>query len=418
MGVEEKTASTTEGTMRRFTASSKRSSTSPRAPRLVRPCSLCRALPALLTCLLALAGAASFPVAAQVAKQSNDSLSKLAFRSEELAPSQRIAPLDAYRPAAPSAAASAVASNWAAFSREHAGWQASVDQRTGLVASAEGPGIPWIPGRGNKLGPSDVSRFLKRSGGEADLSTLEGIARRELGRLSPLLAAGGQQLVLNQGRSGHPADHLWVVDFDLVRDGLVVEGAHVVFRVNNGNLIQFGSENLPAPGSPVPPTAKSRQQALAALSSYVGGLTARDKLLDSGSLHLLPANAVDASLAARFEPGRGRKIVKVWQFTFHRDGVQGTWRARVDAATGKLLDFVDVNQYATAQATGGIFPNSPTDPEVVRPMPYADLSGGANANSAGLFPFSGGVANSTLAGPFVKINGTCGGVSQGSDPAR
>ena len=33
----------------------------------------------------------------------------------------------------------------------------------------------------------------------------------------------------------------------------------------------------------------------------------------------------------------------------------GTWRARVDAATGEVLEIADVNDYALAQATGGIY---------------------------------------------------------------
>lgn len=60
---------------------------------------------------------------------------------------------------------------------------------------------------------------------------------------------GPATLVLNRERSGRKADHLWVADFDLVLDGIAVDGAHVVFRVNYGNLIQFGTEGLPNPGA-------------------------------------------------------------------------------------------------------------------------------------------------------------------------
>jgi len=356
-----------------------------------------------LVCLLAIAIAASGPAAAQVAKQSNDALSKLAFRSEELAPSQIIVPLADSRSAAPSA----VRSGWEAFrGRTKVEWRASVDQRTGLIAAAEGGGIPWIPGRGNSLTPA--------AGRELSLGTLEAIARRELELLGPALGLTGKDLVLNQGRSGHPADYLWVVDFDLVRDGLVVEGAHVVFRVNNGNLIQLGSELLPSPGATVPPTTVDRFKARAVVAKYIGGLTAKDTLLDAGSLHLLPANAGSSRGALGFAPGQGRTIVKVWQLTFRRRGVMGTWRARVDASSGKLLELVDVNAYATAQITGGIFQSSPAvGPEVTRAMPFADAAGGA-ANSAGLYNFTA-LTNSTLNGPFVQIFDTCGGISQASD---
>ena len=46
--------------------------------------------------------------------------------------------------------------------------------------------------------------------------------------------------------------HVWFVDFDVLAGGRKIEGARVVFYVNNGNLIAFGSENLPAPGTRVP----------------------------------------------------------------------------------------------------------------------------------------------------------------------
>src|SRR5262249_25579005 len=153
---------------------------------------------------------------------------------------------------------------------------------------------------------------------------------------------------------------LWFVDYDVVRDGLPIEGARVVFRVNNGNLIQFGTENLPSPGAVVPPTNLTRDSALAALSQYIGGFSAADSFRDNGSLHLLRANRVDNGAAEGFQFGQGRGIAKVWQFVFHRDGVMGTWQARVDAATGEILQLQDINDYALAQATGGIYQNSPT----------------------------------------------------------
>ncbi len=357
----------------------------------------CRAI-RLVVCLLVFAIAASGPAAAQKLKPSTSALSKLTLRSEALAPSQIIVPLAEFQRLAPSAAAT----GWEAFrNRAKTEWQASVDQRNGLIAAAEGGGVAWIPD-------------AKEGGREVNLAALEAIARRELEGLGPLLGVTNKELVLNQGRSGHPTDHLWNVDFDVVRDGLVVEGAHVVFRVNNGKLIQFGSELLPSPGAPVPPTTVDRSKAHAAVSRYVGGLTARDKILDAGSLHLLPANAGGRRDARGYEPGQGRRLVKVWQIVFRRQGVMGTWRARVDATSGKLLEFVDINRYATAQVTGGIFLVSPAvGAEVTRAMPFADAAGGT-ASSSGLYNFTL-PTSSTLSGPFVRISDTCGGISQASD---
>ena len=65
-------------------------------------------------------------------------------------------------------------------------------------------------------------------------------------RVKSFLGIDPSQLVLNRGRSGQPSGHVWFVDYDVVGDGLKIEGARVVFRVNNGNLIQYGTENLPS----------------------------------------------------------------------------------------------------------------------------------------------------------------------------
>ena len=48
-------------------------------------------------------------------------------------------------------------------------------------------------------------------------------------------------------------------------------------------------------------------------------------------------------------------------------------------------------------------------------MPYANLSSGGFANSAGLYTFGGSAITSTLVGQYVKISDTCGAISQGSD---
>src|SRR4051812_26814773 len=74
-------------------------------------------------CLLAAVIAASVPAAAQIVKPSDSALSRLAFRSEELAPSQVIVPLGESQ----NAARSAALASWEAFrGRAKADWRASI----------------------------------------------------------------------------------------------------------------------------------------------------------------------------------------------------------------------------------------------------------------------------------------------------
>src|SRR5919106_3931314 len=240
---------------------------------------------------------------AQVVKESSSSLESLAFVSERLRPSQALERLEDVQSVIPAE----VGSSWQSFLLDNGGtWQGYVDARNGRVVALEGSGIPWVPGRGNGLAKAKV-----------DLATVESVARAFLPKVAHLLGVDPASLVLNQGRSGQPAEHVWFVDFDVVRDGLTVEGARVVFRVNNGNLIQFGSENLTSDRGPAPRATVAREQALAALAAHIGGFSAADAFLDGGSLRLLPVALVDDRFAEGFAFGQGRGVTPAWQFTFH-----------------------------------------------------------------------------------------------------
>jgi hypothetical protein len=356
-------------------------------------------LVAFLSLLVLLATPAAF---AQVAPGRTGDLARHALSSDRLAARESIVSLAEAETEA--LLAPEVHAAWVAFTLGAPGaWQAYADRRTGRVESAEGAGLPWIPGRGNRLTLADV-------GGKVDLATLERIARDFLGRSTKLLGVDPATLVLDRGRSGQAADYLWFIDFDLVRDGRTVEGARVTFTVNNGNLIQLGTLQLPPPEAAVPAVSIDREAALAVLSQYVGGFTSADRFVDPGSLHLLPADVADARSPLGFDPGNGRGLLTSWDFTFRRAQVLGTWRGRVDATTGELLSFSDVNDYA--QATGGIYPKSfATDAEVYRPLPFLNLSSGVFSDSAGFYDDLGGAVSSQLTGPYVAIRDNCGQVS-------
>jgi hypothetical protein len=364
-------------------------------------------------CTLALAAILTGAAHAQVAKQGHDTLSSLAFQSERLQMSEQIEPLEDVE----SSVAQATQSAWSTFRlAAPVEWRAVVDKRHGLISFAEGGNIGWIPGRGNSLTLGDLSLVLKPGAKKVDLAALEAIARTFLPKVSGMLGVDPKTLVLNLSRSGQPAGHLWFVDFDIVQGGMTVEGARVLFRINNGNLIQFGTENLPVPGSAVPAVSVTAAQALAAVAKYIGGFSSSDSFADNGSLHLVPANIPSTASADGFDFGAGRGLAKVYQFVFHRDGVQGNWQARVDALSGEVLELRDINDYATAAVTGGTYLNSPaTGSEVVRPAPYANVSSGGFTNAAGLYNFTSGTVTSTLFGQFVKITDTCGAISQASD---
>jgi hypothetical protein len=356
--------------------------------------------------LLALAAGSSGSAWAQAAKGGSSALDSVAFVSEKLRAPQALEPLEDVQ----AVVSGEVGNAWQSFQVDNGGvWKGYVDARNGRVVSLEGSGIPWVPGRGNGLTKADLGARLQGKK-DVDLATLDGIARAFLPRVASLLGVEPAALALNRGRSGQPADHVWNVDYDVVSDGLVVDGARVVFRVNHGNLVQMGSENLPPRGAKAPRAQVSREQALAAVASYLGGFSSADTFVDGGSLHLLTVAATDARFAEGFAFGQGRGLAQAWQLVFRRDGVQGTWRARVDAATGEILELVDVNDYA--QATGGA---RVLGTSTNLPMPFTNVSSGGFTNSAGVYSFGGGTVTSSLAGQYARIADSCGAISLTAD---
>ncbi|HKI06511.1 MAG TPA: hypothetical protein VKK31_31320 [Thermoanaerobaculia bacterium] len=342
---------------------------------------------------------------------SGDPLESLAFVSGKLRSQTVPEPFEAVE----STLEPEVRDGWASFRAGQRGeWRAHVDARNGRIDFAEGAGIPWVPGHGNALTRQDVSDYLNARR-EINLGSLEKIARGFLPRVAHLLGVNPSSLVLNQGRSGQQADYLWFVDFDIQRDGLPVEGARVVFRVNNGNLIQFGTENLPAINVPTPRGKLQREAALARLADFIGGFQAGDTFFDNGSMRLLTVAREDPGFAEGFRFGDGRGLAAVWQFTFRRDRSHATWHARVDADSGEILELKDVNRYVSA--SGGV-KISDDIWNLPKPMPFTNtgLAFPNNyTNSAGVYNYPGGAATSTLNGLYVRASDACGITSLAAD---
>ncbi len=356
-----------------------------------------RVLPMLLALLVLLPATG----AAQVIKEPSDPLDALVFTSEKLNPPQAVEPVEGLL----GFLEPGVRDGWASFQSGAGGsWHAYVDRRSGKIEIAEGSGVPWLPGRGNRLTGDDIAPALGDRK-KPDLSVLETIARGYLPRVAHLLGVNPKDLVLNQGRSGQPAEHVWFVDFDVTSGGIPIDGARVVFRVNNGNLIQFGTENLPSSLARTPAAKLSRDQALAALEGYLGSFSGSETFLDPGSLRLVTVAEEDAP-GRGFAFGRGRGLAAVWQLTFRQEGSSGTWSAKVDARTGEVLDFKDANHYA--QVTGGAKILGVSNN---LPAPFANLSSGGFTNAAGVYTFGGGTVTSTLSGQYVRVSDSCGAIS-------
>jgi trimeric autotransporter adhesin len=287
-------------------------------------------------------------------------------------------------------------------------WRAVFDRVTGRPALIEGQGIPWIPGKGNHLKLSDLGLSKRERGGSVPLRVVEARAADFLERYPDLLGVDPHDLSLVPGASGPISDYLYFLDFQWRYHGIPVENAHVVFRINHGNMVQFGQENIsPAIASLDPSPTISVGTAWEILRSYIGGEDPGDRVVEMGRLLVVPALTPQAASGAMVAAGTGMEYRLVYVLSFERDGVLGTWEARVDAHSGEVLSFRDANDYGKVH--GGVYPLDRLQPETDRPLPFADVGGGNFANQQGFFAGNSGA--STLGGKYVAINEHCGSIS-------
>ncbi len=270
-------------------------------------------------------------------------------------------------------------------------WWFDADARTGLVVMARGSGIPWIPGRGNALG-ADALAGLPLPDGEVTLETLEPLARAFIAANAPLLAPRDGVLVLDRVASGsRDGGRLWSLEFRWLVGDVAVDQARVFLRLNNGNLTQFGAPYIGRAGIDPRPTLGA-DEARAALLAWSGhGELAR--FVEEPELRIQPEEAGDR-LAYRL----------VWVMRYRvRSGVE-TWEGRVDAHTGEVVAFEDVNRYGRVR--GGVYPRTVVDTEISAPLPLVRVEGEVPrvSDRGGFFDYTGGTIQSGLDGEFFRTS--------------
>ena len=294
-----------------------------------------------------------------------------------------------------------VAEGWDAFLTRNGGeWQFLMDTRTGLPALVEGSGQPWIPGAGNSLRTEGL--------GLVTSARMESIARDFMLQNQDLFPFPQDEIELVPEGTVEVGGYFWHVQFQYVRNGVPVEGARIVFRVNNGNLVQFGMENVSPEAAVDTVPSFANDTAWEILGGYIGGFYDKDEVLESGKLIILPVVPSGDTGEFRGTVGRGMEYRLCYELVFHRDGVMGTWKARIDAHTGEILSFVDANKYGAV--TGGIYPNSNLDTEVVRPLPFITVTNSTTktCDAGGNYSFTAGTATASIKGKYVSVTDSCG----------
>jgi hypothetical protein len=279
------------------------------------------------------------------------------------------------------------------FAERSDAWEVRWDTRSDRPNLVQGAGIPVLPGR---VDTGDVERLVR--GFMAEYPELFRVAAEEL-RLDP-------QSTVNAG----PDRQVWLVELQQVHHGVPVEGANVFFRINHGNLVQFGSEKVSEVRIGTVPRVR-REAAFAAVLSALGSNASEvSEVVSPGTLKIVPALAAGEQPGEPYRgaAGRGYRHVLIWEIAFRRSGEPATWQAWVNARNGRILRLADLNDYA--QVTGGIYPTTNSDPEAVVGLPFTSVANGTAkvTGAAGHYNYGGGTATAALEGKYVRIRDTCG----------
>ena len=293
------------------------------------------------------------------------------------------------------------------FAHNSHDWEVRIDRRSDRANLIEGVGVPVLPGRGNSLAQRAAA---------ATVSDVEGALRGFLREFPELFPVSERELRLKADSTVNLGDagEVWLVEFQQVHNGIPVDGASVFFRINNGNIVQFGSER--AGRVNVNTRAQvSREEAFAAVLEALGASVSElSEIVNPGQLKIVPTLTPGERPAERFSgaPGQGYHHRLAWDLSFRRADDPTTYQALVDAKNGKVLRLVDANHYA--QVTGGVYPQTNTDTEVVVGFPSCNVTNGTTkvTDSAGNYSYGGGTATVTLNGRYIKIADQCGTISK------
>src|SRR6185369_4159600 len=173
----------------------------------------------------------------------------------------------------------------------------------------------------------------------------------------------------------------------------------------------------------------SAEQALEAGFSHAQGRAPEDVLVREPRVELVPLAPSEFQHGEGFAGpvGRGYDHLLVWTFVFRRPPDDATWEVMVDAASGEVVAFQDINQYAKEQVKGGVYPLTSTEicpgstqcgiMQTGWPMPFANTGFAAPndfTNSAGIYDFTSGIVTTTLSGRYVRVSDVCGAISESS----
>ncbi len=295
---------------------------------------------------------------------------------------------------------------WDRFAQDNGGWQAFIDQRSGLPTLATGRGLQWFPLDSSQ--PPSLDSLAQR-------------ARAFVADHQLLLGSFGAQMALDDQASGPAGERVWHVIFRQQVDGVPVDGARYDFQLVHGKLVAFGAMSWGEVRRSAQPRIAAAQ-AQVVLENYLQLRAPTDvEYRGDATLHLVPRDPRGGSAGEWRGPrGRGLEHDLVWRFVFTVPEEPALWTADIDATTATVLSLFDDTRYE--QIKGGVFPlsNDGLGTEGVEqpglPMPYAEFTidnGGEQfSDDFGNIQCQTGTVRSKLAGQYIRVSDACGAINE------
>ena len=287
-------------------------------------------------------------------------------------------------------------------------WEVRFDTRNARPALIQGSGVPLLPGRGNQLTNAEVGLRAKPT-----LEDAERVVRGFLEKYPEVLNLQGFDLRLDRAQSLGYGGYYWNVVLQQFAGGLPVADAYAFFRINNGNLVQFGVNRI-ADVNIDTQAGLSADDSFAAAVNHIGLLTKVATRTERGKLQVLPIAAEgDHAFGEPYEglAGAGYRHVLAYEHIFVPEGTAEPLRVLADAKSGQVLELRSEVVYATV--TANIYPTTNTDPLVNVGLPFVNVSNGTTktTDASGVYTYGSGTATSTLNGKYIKMSDGCGAIS-------
>lgn len=344
-------------------------------------------------------------------KTNLNSLEKLEFMTNELYISQTQVPIEKVIDRLPNRDA------WKNFLLMHGDGYVYIDPLSGRPVSLTQV-FPIIPGtgQGNTITFEELSSKLGYKVEKLTDEVVKDLVLQLISAHADILNISTEEIgdVRVTNTNG---DYLWDIFIAQKISGIPVRDANISLSINHGNVSLWGVEKWGDVKINLMP-AINDQQALSLGFDFIGRKTPGDKIIKEPKLEIVPITPQwDATI------GKGYDHVLVWSFVFKREGYINTWEMLVDAHSGKLLSFRDLNAYVTKKIVGTVYPSSNNNcyPEGVAetgvPIGHTNTgfaSPNAYTNGGGRYDYSSGTATTTLHGLYVNVIDTCGTISESS----